>query len=198
MPTILDYLRHGEPEGGSLYRGNRIDHPLSEKGWDQMRASTAPLQGWDRIISSPLQRCQAFAHWLAEQRGIEVEVRENLKEVGFGSWEGQTRAELLASRADEYHAFYADPVNCRPPGAESLDAFGTRVGDVFDQLIVDYPEQRLLVVAHAGVIRATLGHVTGAPAIAWYRAAVNNAGISRFVHDQHGAKLHCHNWLPSL
>jgi broad specificity phosphatase PhoE len=35
----LDLLRHGEPEGGRLYRGNLLDNPLSEKGWQQMQAS---------------------------------------------------------------------------------------------------------------------------------------------------------------
>ena len=34
--TIIDLLRHGEPLGGSRYRGNRIDDPLTEKGWRQM------------------------------------------------------------------------------------------------------------------------------------------------------------------
>lgn len=197
--TVLDYLRHGEPQGGSgVYRGHSVDDPLSDKGWAQMQATTDEVQGWTRIVTSPLSRCAEFARHLGEQRNLPVDVVDPLKEVGFGSWEGKSRAELLQHRADEYHAFYADPVNNRPEGAESLDAFGQRAANVFQDLVSQYPGERLLVIAHAGVIRATLGHVTQAPAINWYRAKVDNAAISRFQHTEKGAQLVAHNWRPVL
>ena len=116
--TRLDYLRHGLPEGGSRYRRHRIDDPLSGTGWAQMRATVAELGGWDRIVSSPLARCADFAHWLGAERGLPVSIENDLREVGFGDWEGHTRAQLLAECADEYPAFYADPVHDRPAGAE--------------------------------------------------------------------------------
>ena len=195
--TRLDYLRHGLPEGGSRYRGHRIDDPLSGTGWAQMRATVAELGGWDRIVSSPLARCADFAHWLGAERGPPVSIENDLREVGFGDREGCTRAQLLAECADEYHAFYADPVRDRPAGAEPLENFGQRVAAVFERLARDHPGQHLLVVAHAGVIRATLGHVLQAPPAAWYRAAVDNAALSRFAYDHHGSRLISHNWLPS-
>jgi len=199
MPqTLFDYLRHGEPEGGSKYRGHGVDDPLSDKGWAQMRATVATLDGWTGILSSPLQRCSAFARWLGEERGIPVQIIDDLREVGFGSWEGATRAQLLETRAEEYHAFYADPVNNRPPGAETLQDFGARTARVFEQAALEHRGGRLLVVAHAGVIRATLGHVTQAPPVNWYRAVVDNAAVSRFAHDGQRSKLIAHNWLPQL
>ncbi len=194
--TRLDYLRHGLPEGGSRYRGHRIDDPLSETGWAQMRATVAGLDGWDRIVSSPLRRCADFAHWLGRTRGLPVGIEPGLREVGFGDWEGLTRETLLAERPQAYHAFYADPVNQRPAGAEPLEAFGARVAAVFERLAAEHPGEHLLVVAHAGVIRATLGHVMQAPPAAWYRAAVDNAALSRFAHDGRQARLLAHNWRP--
>ena len=59
--TTLDFLRHGQPNGGSRYRGNGVDDPLSDLGWRQMRDTTAGVAGWQRVISSPMQRCVAFA-----------------------------------------------------------------------------------------------------------------------------------------
>jgi broad specificity phosphatase PhoE len=197
-PTTIDYLRHGEPSGGSRFRGNGVDDPLSELGWQQMRATTADIDGWQRVVSSPMLRCITFADWLAKERGLPVTVEEDLREVGFGAWEGLRRDQLRLARREEYEAFYRDPVHNRPEGAEPLEAFGARVARVFDRLVDAYPGQHLLVVCHAGVIRGTLGHVTRAPAIHWYRTEVDHAALTRFAHDRLGARLVTHNWRPSL
>jgi alpha-ribazole phosphatase len=196
MPTVLDYLRHGEPVGGGRYRGHNIDDPLSDKGWAQMRATTHNFAGWTRIITSPLTRCSEFADWLGQQRKLPVEVHNDLKEIGFGTWEGTTRAELMATRHQEYQAFYQDPVNNRPQGAEPLGQFGARIAAVFEHLIDQYPDEYLLVITHAGVIRATLGHVIQATAQNWYQVQVDNAALSQFAHDEYGNKLVIHNWRP--
>ncbi len=196
--TVLDYLRHGEPSGGNRYRGNGVDDPLSEKGWQQMREAVAEIDGWRLIVSSPMRRCVEFAEWLASERGIPLQLEHDLREVGFGSWEGAVREQLMIERKEEYEAFHRDPVNNRPPGAEPLYDFGRRVHDVFDRLIDTQPGQHLLVVAHAGVIRATLGHITQAPAATWYRTDVGYAGISRFAQDWLGPRLVVHNWRPRL
>ena len=196
--TLLDFLRHGEPSGGSRFRGHGVDDPLSAHGWRQMQETTAALGGWQRIASSPMRRCIEFAQWLASERGLPLEVHADLKEVGFGCWEGAARAELMAERAAEYEAFYRDPVNNRPAGAEPLEHFGARVAAVFDRLIAEHGGEHLLVVAHAGVIRAAFGHVTRAPAINWYRTVVDNAAVTRFAHDRRGTRLIAHNWRPRL
>lgn len=196
--TTLDYLRHGQPTGGSRYRGHGVDDPLSELGWAQMRGTTEGIDGWQAVISSPMRRCIAFAEWLAQERGLPLTIESDLREVGFGSWEGVDRDILRQERRAEYDAFYADPVNNRPAGAEPLPAFGERVAGVFDRLVEEFSGQHLLVVAHAGVIRATFGHVTGAAPLHWYRVDVDNAAVSRFAHDHRGAWLVSHNWRPSL
>jgi hypothetical protein len=36
MPdTLIDLIRHGQPEGGRRIRGNGCDDPLSPLGWDR-------------------------------------------------------------------------------------------------------------------------------------------------------------------
>jgi len=177
--TIIDLLRHGEPEGGSRYRGNFIDDPLSKKGWSQMWAAVGDNPPWDIIISSPLQRCAAFADALAEKMSKPVVIKDQFKEVGFGCWEGKTRGQLKQDKLQEYNAFYSDPVNNRPSGAESLNEFIARVTGAYDEVVNSYVNQHILIVAHAGVIRATLAHVLQASAAGLYRIQVDNASISR-------------------
>ena len=196
--TRIDYLRHGEPIGGSRVRGNGVDDELSENGWCQMDETTSGLTGWDLVISSPMRRCIAFAQKLAEERELPVQVEDDLREVGFGAWEGMDRLELAERRPEEFKAFYRDPVNHRPAGAEPLHSFGQRVSAVFDRLLCEHEGRHLLVVAHAGVIRATIGHVMQSPAMNWYRIEVDYAAITRFAHDATSTRLVAHNWRPTL
>lgn len=187
--TWIDLIRHGEPEGGPRYRGHAIDDPLSEKGWAQMRAAVAGHGDWQRIITSPLRRCRDFATELAGQRGLPMHVEHDLREVGFGRWEGKTKAELIAEDADGFHAFYRDPVHARPAGAEPLDTFARRVAASLDRIAATYTGEHLLVVAHAGVMRAALVHAIAAPPACMYRVNIKNAALLRIRSSDGGYVL---------
>jgi len=177
---VVDLLRHGEPVGGRRYRG-QLDDALSERGWEQMWQAVGERNEWQQIVTSPLQRCHAFAAALGERHGLPVQGEPRFAEVGFGDWEGKTRAELEALIPGQLSRFYQDPVNNRPPGAESLDDFVTRVRAGFNAVLTAYPGQSVLVVAHAGVIRAILSRVLSMPSQAMYRINVANGGMTRLV-----------------
>lgn len=177
--TIIDFIRHGEPEGGSRYRGHSIDDPLTDKGWEQMRRGVGDAAPWDMILSSPLIRCALFAETLGDRHNIPVVINEQLKEIGFGAWEGKTKDDLKRERGEEFAAFYADPVNCTPQDAEPVSSFFQRISTVIDSIREHHAGKHLLVVAHAGVIRAALTHAIGADAACMYRFNVTNGNISR-------------------
>ncbi|WP_457671181.1 histidine phosphatase family protein [Thiolapillus sp.] len=195
--TRIDLIRHGEPRGGRLYRGANIDDPLSEKGWRQMWRAVGEQNHWQQIVSSPMLRCLAFAQALAHRHGLPVSTENNFREVGFGDWEGSSPDEIKQTRPREYRAFYADPVSNRPRNAEDLHQFGDRIATALEQTAARFHGQNILIVAHAGVIRAALGYVLEAPAATWYRTRINNAGISRFLFTSQGKQLVFHN-LPRL
>ncbi len=180
--TTINLLRHGEPLGGSRYRG-QMDDALSEKGWQQMWQAVSGDNDWQQIITSPLQRCQAFADLFGERHGLPVHTEPRFAEVGFGAWEGKTREEVEQLFPGQLARFYQDPVNQRPPGAEPLDAFISRVDSAFAELLERFAGQSLLVVAHAGVIRAIIAHVLKIPPLAMYRIHVANAGMTRLATD---------------
>ncbi|MDH5546590.1 MAG: histidine phosphatase family protein [Gammaproteobacteria bacterium] len=187
--TIIDLIRHGEPVGGSRYRGHNIDDPLSEKGWQQMWSAVGKRQQWQHIISSPMQRCRDFAEALAQKQQLYTVVVEDLKEIGFGSWEGKTRQEVKTEFGEAYNAFYQDPVNARPQGAENLDSFISRVCRAYDDVVAKTSGKHSLIVAHAGVIRAIVAHTVCAAPRGLYNIQIDNGGITRIQHGKYGASL---------
>jgi alpha-ribazole phosphatase/probable phosphoglycerate mutase len=178
MITTIDLIRHGEPVGGSKYRG-QSDDPLSEKGWRQMREAVGDAPPWDALITSPLSRCAEFARELAERHGLPLHSDPRFMEVGFGEWEGRDRAELAAEQPGAMERFRADPVAHRPPGAEPLDQFRDRVAGAFDEVAAAHAGRHLLIVAHAGVIRMVVRRVLDVPLAKVSRLQVPNAGITR-------------------
>lgn len=179
MGTRIDFLRHGEPVGGSKYRGYSIDDRLTEKGWEQMKRGVGQGDDWDIILTSPRIRCQAFAEWLGERNSIPVIVIDDLKEVGFGKWEGKTKAQLRESRPEEFDLFYTDPISNTPEGAEPLRMFYQRIEKVLSDNLKKYSGKNLLIVGHAGVIRAGIVSVIEADLALMYKLEIKNGCISR-------------------
>lgn len=191
MTTIIDLIRHGEPVGGSRYRGYR-DDPLSDKGWRQMREAVGDHCPWDVIITSPLQRCAAFAEELSARHGVPMEIEPRFMEIGFGAWEGKTRAELEAENPGCLQHFYADPVNHTPPGAEPLLTFRDRVTTAFDAMVSRYEGHHVFIVGHAGLIRMIIGHALAMPLDRIFRIQVDNACLTRLRVDDGQAALVFH------
>jgi alpha-ribazole phosphatase/probable phosphoglycerate mutase len=190
--TCIDLLRHGEPVGGRRYRG-QVDDALSEKGWAQMWNAVGADPEWQQIVSSPLQRCSAFAASLAESLVLPVQLEPRFREIGFGDWEGKTRDELDRLDPGQIARFYQDPMKNRPPGAEPLDEFTGRVQAAFNDMVGRFAGQSVLVVAHAGVIRAILAYTLDMPLASMYRISVPNAGISRITtHRERGFNFIAH------
>jgi len=183
--TRIDLLRHGEPDGGRRYRG-RIDDPLNEAGWQQMWRAVSGNDPWQQVVSSPLSRCLAFAEELGKRRDIPVSVEPAFIEVGFGDWEGRSHEELSAQDPGVLERFRADPLGNRPRGAEPLHDFSARVAAGFGLLLEQYAGRHVLVIAHAGVIRAVLCHALGAPLSSMYRFRVDYAAMSRISVDTAG------------
>jgi alpha-ribazole phosphatase len=177
--TTIDLIRHGEPVGGRMYRG-QIDHPLSEKGWQQMWTAVGDQCPWQHIASSPLTRCVDFAHELAAQHNLSLSVHDSLKEIAFGIWEGKTRQQIEQESPGSLSAFYADPITNRPQGAEPLHSFRQRIAEVIQVLLTQHTGQHILVVCHAGVMRMALLHFLDIPAEHAFRIQVANAALTRF------------------
>lgn len=154
--TELCLIRHAPAAHGGRLAGRRdvgADLP-GESALAGLRAAV----GEGALIVSPALRCQQTAAALWPERAPLFDPR--LWEQNFGAWEGVAFADLpdigtLAPAALADH---------RPPNGESFADVCARVHPVFQGLAGQ--GGRVVVVAHAGVVRAglalALGQVPGA------------------------------------
>ncbi|MEE9351773.1 MAG: histidine phosphatase family protein [Thiotrichaceae bacterium] len=192
--TIIDLLRHGEPEGGRMYRGSGTDHPLSDLGWQQMKESIRKVRDahsadWSYIVTSPMTRCHSFAKELSQQMDLPLEVIDTLVEAGYGEWEGKTPAQLKQTDNKAYWDFYADPVNNRPKDAESLEDLTSRVSSTFIDLMHRYKGKKVLLISHAGVMRAVIGSTLKTPLASQQQINIPYAGMYRILNERRGTRV---------
>jgi len=157
---IVHLLRHGTPVGGRMYRGNLFDDPLTEEGWNQMKSSVADLS-FDTIATSPMKRCSEFADYISKKSKIPYSIIEDFKEVGFGDWQGKTYYQIGEEIVER---FKNDPINNPVNNAENLYDFQSRVIKNYLEILDNLnPQNKLLIIAHAGVIRVIKSYILKLP-----------------------------------
>jgi len=157
---IVYLLRHGTPVGGRMYRGNLFDDPLTEEGWDQMKSSVADLS-FDTIATSPMKRCSEFADYISKKSKTPYSIIEDFKEIGFGDWQGKTSHQIGEEIVER---FKNDPINNPVNNAENLFDFQSRVIKSYLEIIDKLnPKNKLLIIAHAGVIRVIKSYILKLP-----------------------------------
>lgn len=157
---VIQLLRHGEPQGGDVFRGV-TDHPLTPLGWQQLQRATHGKQ-WDLIITSPLKRCADFAEQLAAQLQTPLIYSDDLKEFNFGIWENQDRKTVFDTDFEQIKGLWLDPMHFASPAGESVLNFEARILTAWFGCLAR-PESNILVVCHGGVIRMILKEILGMP-----------------------------------
>ena len=119
------------------------------------------------IIASPLRRARRLAEALDPQTRID----ERLSEIDFGDWEGQPWNDIDRQALDRWAA---DVLHFVPPGGESVAGLQERVVDFACSLKIP----RVVIVSHAGVMRALFGHWRGLAASEWTQLKFDFASIT--------------------
>ncbi len=108
------------------------------------------------VFSSPLQRCRKLADALFPHHPVQL--HHDLKELNCGDWEMELWDEIPK---EEIQPWMADFVNVAVPNGESYVQMHKRVTDCFEQ-VQQHPGP-LVIVAHGGVLRSILSHITSTP-----------------------------------
>lgn len=175
----LTLLRHGAVDERPFVLWGQLDPPVSAAGYIAMQRAVAG-QRWTGVLSSPLQRCRAFAQGVAR----DCQLVDELREMHFGRWQGLTPAEVLQRDGDRYAAFQADPETLGPPDGETLPAFRARVLGALERWREARPDGDWLCLSHGGVIRVLLQEWLGLRE--HWRVAVPPATLLRVLLPEDG------------
>ncbi|MEE9444772.1 MAG: alpha-ribazole phosphatase family protein [Cocleimonas sp.] len=193
--TIIELLRHGEVEGKDVYRGV-TDDPLTDAGWQQMVKALEGKEGWDIVISSPLQSCSEFAELIASEEDVDCEVINPLKEIDYGLWDGLSPDEILedssGENSDLLHAWSKSPTNITPPDGEDYHEFQGRVLKAFKKIVTENQGQKVLIVTHSGVIRLILMDILGMQNEKLFSLSIKNGSYSKvYIHHDDTGQQGC-------
>jgi alpha-ribazole phosphatase len=150
-------IRHTTPlvDKGTCYGQTDLD--VTEQFAEEAGViSTHVPDDIEVVYSSPLLRCRKLAEHLFPGHAIQLE--PDLKELHCGEWEMLRWDDIPKDVIDPW---MNDFVNVIIPGGESFVVLFDRVSRCFERIAAT--GKKVAIVAHGGVIRSILAHITQTP-----------------------------------
>jgi probable phosphoglycerate mutase len=162
--TRLYLVRHGATRMTAEDRfSGAVGAELSSEGQQQAARLGARVQddGIAAVYTSPLSRSADTARIIAGACGLTPILRQELREISHGPWEGLTRHEVEERFPTDYAAWESDPFTFAPVGAESGVAVLARALPAIREIVTAHEGGSVLVVSHKATIRLVLCGLLG-------------------------------------
>lgn len=167
--TRLILVRHGVTDFTEAHRldgRGGADPALNDNGTAQARAAARAVQalvsrsepGPVAVMSSSLRRARQTGQVIADALGVEREQDADWDEQSFGSWDGRSMPDLIASQAGELRRLRHDR-DWAPEGGETRRELDTRVGQALGRAIAR--GGTVVVATHRVVLMSVLCRLLG-------------------------------------
>jgi probable phosphomutase (TIGR03848 family) len=178
--TYLLLIRHGatDAQKQGVLTGWAPGVHLNQEGRTQAEALARRLAAVEieAIYASPLERTMETAAIIAAPHGLPVLAREELGEVRFGRWSGESLERLRKRRL--WRAVQLAPSTMRFPGGESFREMQARIVAELERLRARHARQTIVVVSHSDVIKAAVAHYAGLHLDLFQRLVVSPASLT--------------------
>ena len=170
---------------------------LGEEGRAQARrlADRLSRERVAAIHTSPLERARETAAPIAETFKLTPEMCEAINEIDVGEWAGRKFAMLEDD--PRWAAWNSARGVTRAPGGETMLEVQARVIGHLERACRSHPDQAVVLVSHADVIKAALLYVLGMPLDSYRLFDISPASISTLVIGDWGAKVIAMNEVPA-
>lgn len=184
METEIYIIRHGETEWNIAQRfQGQLDSPLTQAGIEQAKKTGKAIKGipFDAFFSSDLERAYQTAKYInAKIKMPEIIKDIRLRERNFGMLHGTTRKEAEKKYPDIIEKLWNGEADYTVPEGESRQNFIKRTADFFNFIAGKYPEKRVLVVSHGGVLSMAIRYILNLDLNTPRRFLLPNTGINIF------------------
>lgn len=158
--TIFLFIRHATNDWvkkGRLPGWTKGIH-LNAEGHAQAKAAAERLKPLkiNAVYASHLERAIETARYIAEGRGLKVQVRQNLADLKTGEWTGRTVKQ--AARSTLWKAIQQRPSHTRMPGGESFSEMQGRLIAEVNRIAAAHPKGTVAVVSHSDAIKVMVAH----------------------------------------
>ena len=195
--TRIIAIRHGETawNAGMRLQGH-TDIGLNARGqWQAERVALALAEeSIDAVYSSDLSRAHATAQAIAQHNtslvNKTVATHTGLRERSFGTFEGQTYAQIAQDWPAQSERWRNRDPHFAPPGGESLVQLRERIQSTVDALAGQHLGEHIVLVAHGGVMDALYRLATPQLDLQSPRTwTLGNAAINRLLWTPDGLTL---------
>lgn len=158
--------RHGETEWNKAGRMQGWQNSnLTEKGvLNALRlGESVKAIEFDCIYCSPLGRAIDTAKYIRGSKRTAITIKDSLKEMGFGLWEGKENTELEELYPEQRYNFWYKPHLYEPVDGETYQELIRRVSVVLNEIMNNTTAKNVLIVTHAAVIKAMFIILKGIP-----------------------------------
>ena len=154
--TRLYIVRHCETMGNHLkvFQGNSDFEP-TPVGEGQIAALGERFKDLDVdvIYSSPLGRAVKTANAIAEPKGLQINLDNELREIHGGIIEGKHLSEIFLNHRDLEDTWNTAPQNFSPEDGESMRSVYARISVCIDKILRENKDKNIVVVSHGAAIR---------------------------------------------
>jgi len=194
MSLVIYFLRHGETTDSQTggYCGT-LDPDLTPAGYEMAEdfADGHKSLPWVAVFSSPLRRAVATAKPLCEAAGIRMQLKEGLREMAFGQWEGKTPENVNREFHDDYVRWLTDPGWNAPTGGQRGIDIARHSSLALEEIEKTCNAGNVLVVSHKATTRIMLCSLLGID-VGRFRDRISMpvASVSIVEIAAHGPLLH--------
>ncbi|MCY3986674.1 MAG: histidine phosphatase family protein [Candidatus Dadabacteria bacterium] len=162
MRLIL--VRHGKTDWNESGRCQGVsDVPLNSTGIEQAEKVAFSLKDErvDRIYSSDLARAKTTAEKIAVYHRIDVNLRDDLREMNQGIFEGLDFSHIREKYSDILEHWRENPETLQLPGGEALSGVQQRALEAVADIRCRFGSQNIVIVTHNLVIGSLLCRFAG-------------------------------------